>query len=215
MGGMGPMGGLAFDMGPMGPMGMGPMQFGGMGGPMPGPLMDRRGPGMMPGGMLGQPDLMMKRRRMMDAEAGMLGGPGHGSGGIRGAPGGMAGMDGRRPQHGGGRTGFLGRGQHGYRNGGAIPTPNPQIMASITEAITPHTILKLWAGESHLWVEGHLGQGLLQFAKLVEETCPEDMLEVHHPLRCRLLSIVSCVIVCVTMPGYSLICIMNMSTCQC
>jgi hypothetical protein len=160
-------------------MGMGPMQFVGMGGPMLGPMMDRQGLGMMPGEMLGQQEMMMmKRRRMMEAEVGALGGPGNG--GIRGSPGGMAGIDGRRPPPGGVRTGFLGRGHHGYRNGGALPPPNPQIMASITESITPQAILKLWANENHLWVEGHLGQGLLQFAKLVEDTCPEDMLEVAH-----------------------------------
>jgi hypothetical protein len=183
-----------------------PMDLGlGMGHPMGG-MPGRGGPmfgrGGMPGrGMPGrggpmaeqQAWMMMKRRRMleMQQEAGMNG---MGPGGVRGAPGGgrfgaLGGAMGPRPPA-PGRAGFLGKQQQQhaiqqqYRNGGPGPPPDAKTMSLINEAVTPQAILHLWADESRPWAEGHLGQGLLRFAQLVEEICPDDTQEVRRALPC-------------------------------
>jgi hypothetical protein len=197
MGGMRPMGGMGVaGMGPMGGMGgIGPM--GGMG-PM-GPMMGRGG--MMPGGhgpaaarlaMMEQQAMLMKRRRMM--EAGMSGmddmlSPLPGGGGIRGgAPPehvNHARVPAPRPPAPGARPGFLSaKGAGEYRNGGMGPPPDPKIMALINDAVTPQAILHLWSDVSQAWSEGHLGHGLMRFAQLVEEICPEDILEVRARAAC-------------------------------
>jgi hypothetical protein len=167
--GQGPMD-MMFRPGMMGPMGgrMGPvgMPMPGRGRPMmpPGPPMDEFGRGR--GGIMhnrggfrgGGPPPMMddavvnKRRRGLDGFQGHpLGGRGHA-------------MD----------QGFLKRRGHG--SGGRMTNiPHPEILAEINEAVTADTILQLWVDKGNLWLEPHLGQGLLTFAKLVEETCPGDV----------------------------------------
>ena len=182
---MGPGGrGMGMMGGPMGGM-MGP----GMGGP-PGPMAPGMRPGMGPMGGRGMPGrgraaamqaaqaIMQKRARMMEN------GGNNGVAGVRGASG-MDSMMGGGPRPPGGaaaRPGFLAKGgtagQKQYRNGGPGPPPDQKTMSMITNAVLPKDILHLWADESRPWAEGHLGQGLLRFAQLVEEVCPDESQEV-------------------------------------
>jgi hypothetical protein len=160
----------------MGPnMGMGPMGPRGMG--MMGPMMEGMGP------MRPRPNGMMTGRggrgsfRGMPGAAPMSPGRGMAPPGPRG--GGFAKR--LRPDSMSNHSspGFLGRG------GGRAAVPHPEILDQINESVTPQSVLFLWSDKGHLWSEPHLAQGLLVYAKLVDETCPEDV----HKARasCRLL----------------------------
>eukprot|EP00892_Ulva_mutabilis_P008362 jgi/Ulvmu1/5899/UM026_0020.1 len=67
--------------------------------------------------------------------------------------------------------GFPKRGNHG---------PYPEIYSAISDAVTPQMVLHLWADQGHMWTEQYLAHGLFTFAKLVEETCPDEI----HQMRC-------------------------------
>ena len=180
--------------GGMGMAGMPPGALGGMG-PM-GPMMGRGMPGR--GAMMEQQAAMLKRRRMLELQergmgAGPLPPPVAGGGGMRGGGGGgmmsagMGGAVGPRPPA-VAPGGFLKQRQATaqYRNGGVGPPPEPQLLGLINEAVTPQAILHLWGDETRAWAEGHLGQGLLRFAEIVDEICPEDTHEVRTRVPDRL-----------------------------
>lgn len=153
------------------PFGMaGPNSVGHMRGmvgvPMMGPMRPPADPLMMIDGMQSRPFSMGPGR----GQASRGGGRGgyRGSGSMRG---GVAGSFKRQRFDGPGsedRRGFPKRGNYGS---------HPEIYKAISEAVTPQMVLHLWADQGHMWTEQYLAHGLFTFAKLVEETCPD---EVHQ-----------------------------------
>lgn len=163
-----------------GPTGVGHMR-GMVGVPGMGPMRPPMDPAMMMDGMQPRPFGMGPGR----GQAGRGGGRGghRGAGPMRG--GGIGGFKRQRLEgHGSEDTrGFIKRGNHG---------PHPEIYTAISEAVTPQMVLHLWADQGHMWTEQYLAHGLFMFAKLVEETCPDEV----HQACCRLLAEVMCQMIC-------------------
>lgn len=151
--GMPPMGGR----GPMGPGMMEP------GGPM------RPRPGMMPGMMQGR-----------GGRGGFRGGMPPGGRGMP-VPGRGAGFA-KRPRPDGMPSGFLpgsvgGGNMHSSGMGNKQPYDR-EILEAINLCVTPESVLSLWSQNGHsTWADGHIAHALLVFSKLVDETCPEDVVK--------------------------------------
>ena len=130
--------------------GMGPMRPNGM---MPG-MMSGRGVGrgfrgVPPGGRGGMPF------------------PGRAGGfAKRPRPEGM--MPGQRP------SGFLGGGGGGGQNSSP---QDRELLDAINMCVTPESVLSLWSSSDSRWSDGHIAHALLVFSKLVDETCPEDVVK--------------------------------------
>jgi hypothetical protein len=165
-----------FGPGMMGSPAMGMMPMGGRGPMVPG-MMDPMGPmhprpnGMLPGMMPGRGGRGGFRGGMPPAGRGGGGMPFPGRGGSafakRPRP---DGMPGQRP------SGFVG----GMHSAGAANKPpyDREVLTAINHCVTPESVLSLWSsGGSTRWVDGHIAHALLVFSKLVDETCPEDVVK--------------------------------------
>lgn len=99
---------------------------------------------------------------------------GGGGGGYRGLGPMHGGMGGFKRQRSEGYVseeprGFAKRGNHGTQS---------DVFNSISEAVTPQMILYLWADQGQVWTPQQLAHALFSFAKLVEETCPDELQQV-------------------------------------
>ena len=147
-------------------MGMPPM---GGRGPMAPGIMEGMGPmrpnGMMPGMMAGRGGVRGFRGVPPSGRGGMPF-PGRGVGfAKRPRPDGM--MPGQRP------SGFLG-GAGGMQN---KPPQDRELLEAINMCVTPESVLSLWSSNDSRWEDGHIAHALLVFSKLVDETCPEDVVK--------------------------------------
>lgn len=165
-------------LGMAGPNSVGHMR-GMVGVPMMGPMRPAVDPLMMMDGMQPMPFTM---------------GPGRGQG-SRGSSSGRGGYRGAGSVRGGGVGGFKRQRFDGPGNDESRSFskrgnygPHPEIYKSISEAVTPQMVLHLWADQGQIWTEQYLAHGLFTFAKLVEETCPDDV----HQVRCCPLDVFGC-----------------------
>lgn len=169
--------GRGFMDGPFGPGMMGPPPMGmppmGGRGPMAPGMMEPRGPmrprpnGMMPGMMPG-------RGGRGGFRGGMPPGGGHGGMPFPGRGGGFA----KRPRP-DGMPGFLGGNSAGGGMHGSGKAPyDREVLEAINLCVTPESVLSLWSSNGHsTWADGHIAHALLVFSKLVDETCPEDVVK--------------------------------------
>lgn len=156
------------------PVGMPPM--GGRGPMAPGPgmmgPMRPRPDGMMPGMMSGRGGRGGFRGGVPPGGRGGMPFPGRGSGFAKRPR--TDGMPGQRP------SGFLGVGGGG--GGGMLsmqnkPPQDRETLEAIEMCVTPESVLSLWSSNGDRWQDSHIAHALLVFSKLVDETCPEDVVK--------------------------------------